>query len=115
MIYIDKDSEKVDFPRFDELSVYDSTITYTVVISSHTSGDLTLIDNERNVSDNPLYYTFPINEFPVGLTTGEYEYTLFANDCSLDAGLLNFGNYQRTDVVVNNPSKNNRIQYNGRD
>ena len=107
MVYINETSGTVSLPRHTQ----DVSSAYTLVLSSNLSNSVRLVDNGSNISTNPLYYKFAFNN--QNLNVGEYTYNLTGTDNSiLETGLLTYGAYNR-EVIVNNTTNKQKIQYNG--
>lgn len=107
MIYINDTSGTITVPKHSD--VYSSG--YTVVLSSNLSNDVAIVENGSDISTNPLYYKFALNNH--NLNVGEYTYKLYGDsEDVLEIGLLTYGEFNR-EVIVNNTTVKEKIQYNG--
>lgn len=107
MIYINENSGTITIPRH----TIKGDGSYTLIISSHLSNEVVLVENCGNISTNDLYYKFPLGDL-TNLNVGEYTYKLVSDSEVIETGLLVFGNFNRT-VIVNNTFNKQKIQYNG--
>ena len=111
MIYINEYSGAVSVSRHNSKDV---SAYFRMVLTSNMCNDIILVNDGNDISTNPLYYKFPLNDLS-NLYVGEYTYKLYGSDnpeTVLETGLLVFGNYERK-VVVNNSFEKEKIQYNG--
>lgn len=108
MVYIDKHSEIITIPRHTQTDYS----TYSLVLSSSMSTTFTLVDEMGNISTNPFFYSFPLDSKEIA--EGEYSYKLISEDVILESGLVTYGSYTRSGLVMNNTS-NQKLQYNGKD
>lgn len=108
MIYINDLSSVISIPRHTDITAQ----YFTLILTSHLSNEYVIVENEVNISANPLYYKFPISTDK--LNVGEYEYKLIsASSEIIECGLLVYGEFNDIDKVVNNTFSNDKIQYNG--
>lgn len=108
MIYINEQSGTINIPRHS----FGDEDSYTLVVTSNLSDDVTLVEDGGDISTNPLYYKFAIYNLS-NLNVGEYTYTLYDKSSEiLETGLLQFGNFERV-IIENTFSNKEKIQYNG--
>ena len=108
MVYIDKNKDIITIPRHTKADYN----TYSLVLSSSMSTTFTLVDEMGNISTNPFFYSFPLDNKEIA--EGEYSYKLISEDVILETGLITYGSYSRSGLVMNNTS-NLKLQYNGKD
>lgn len=107
MVYINDTSGTITIPKHIE-----SSGKYTLVLTSNLSNDVTIVEDGSDISTNPLYYKFALDNLEY-LNVGEYTYTLYdADDYILETGLLTYGEFKR-EVIVNNTTVIEKKQYNG--
>lgn len=96
MIYINENSNIVEFPRVSKM------IVNSLVITNQTTKQSIQIDIEDNYN---VDLTDKINWFAVG----QYDYQFKYLDTVISCGILQFGEYTPTNETYN--SKRNIIQY----
>ena len=107
MIYINETSGTITIPRHK----FKGDGSYTLLLSSHLSEDVVLVEDGGNISTNNLYYKFTLGSLDK-LNVGEYTYKLHSDSEIIETRLLMFGNFDRK-VIVNNTFNKQKIQYNG--
>ena len=108
MVYINDNSGTVTIPKH-TLPFGDS---FTLVLSSNMTNDVTIVNDGGDISTNGLYYKFTLSNLNQ-LNVGEYTYKLYDESNSvIEEGLLMFGNFDRS-PIVNNTFRKTKIQYNG--
>lgn len=87
MVYLDKNSTKVLFPR---ISIKEITlITFTNQITKEIF-DCSVTDETTNNN----YYTVDLSGFLDLFTVGQYDYTLYSDNVSVGTGIMQFGEYK---------------------
>lgn len=110
MIYINDTSGTITIPKHAEN--IDNASAFTVVLSSNLSNEVIIVENGSDISTNPLYYKFALYNLNY-LNVGEYTYKLYGfSESVLETGLLMYGKFER-EVIVNNTTVKEKIQYNG--
>lgn len=107
MVYINENSGTINIPRH----TFNTTDSYTLLLSSNLSNDVILVENGGNISTNNLYYKFALDNLE-SLNIGEYTYKLYNDSNLVETGLLMFGSFNKQ-VIVNNTFNKQKIQYNG--
>ena len=107
MVYINENSGTINIPRH----TFNTTDSYTLLVSSNLSDDVILVKNGGNISTNNLYYKFTLGSLE-SLNVGEYTYKLYNDSELVESGLLMFGKFDRK-VIVNNTFNKQKTQYNG--
>lgn len=90
MVYLDKNSTKVLFPR---VSIQEVTlITFINQITKE------IIDCPvKDASSNNNFYTVDLSRFLSHFTIGQYDYTLYNDKVAIGTGIMQFGDY-KTDL-----------------